>query len=403
MKLAPGRPRGAQRRPELDRSSPLESGEDEAPAGDQEILDAIEEAAAVEAGAGEELAYGHTGPPFDRRSPFVIGFLAALGVAAAFALFWVVMAAAQVLVLLGLAFFIAVGLDPAVTWVARHGLPRWAAVVAIAGVGTALFALFLALAIPVLVSQASALASHLPRYMASLSNHNSTLGKLNARYHVVTQLQKLLQSGGPGVASGALSVGKAVIGLLASAVIVMVVSVYALADMPRIKRGLYHMAPRTRRARMVLLTDEILGRVGGYVLGNLAISGISAVGTYVWALAFGIPYPLLLAILVGLFDLVPVVGSTVGGVVVALVALSVSLPVAIATAVFYIAYRFVEDYLLSPRIMARTVEVPGIVTVVATLLGAAILGIVGALVAIPLAAAVKLLLHELAAPRLEEM
>lgn len=370
---------------------------------DQQVLDEIEHAAAVEAGADDQRAYGHPGPPFDRRNPFVIGFLGALGVAAAFAVFWLVTAAAQVLTLLGLAFFIAVGLDPAVTWLARRGLPRWASVVVIVAAGLGVFAAFLALAIPVLVSQATALADHLPRYMSSLSNHNSTLGKLNSRYHIVTQLQKLLNNGGSQIATGAVKVGKAVIGVLASAVIVIVVSIYALADMPRIKRGLYNLAPRSRRARMVLLTDEILGRVGGYVLGNIAISFISAVGTYLWALAFGIPYPLLLGILVGLLDLIPIVGSTVGGIVVALVGLTVSLPVAIATVAFYVAYRFVEDYFLSPRVMARTVDVPGIVTVVATLLGGAVLGIPGALVAIPLAAAVKLLLHELGAPRVEEM
>ena len=153
---------------------------------------------------------------------------------------------------------------------------------------------------------------------------------------------------------------------------------------------------------MVLLTDEILARVGGYVLGNLAVSVISGVGTSAWAFAFGIPYPFLLGLMVGLFDLIPIVGSTVAGVIVTLVALAaVSPAVAIATAVFYVVYRFVEDYLIIPRIMRRTVEVPGLVTVVAVLLGGTLLGVVGALVAIPVAAGIKLLAHELAAPRLD--
>jgi predicted PurR-regulated permease PerM len=152
----------------------------------------------------------------------------------------------------------------------------------------------------------------------------------------------------------------------------------------------------------VLLTDEILSRVGGYVLGNLLTSAIAGIGTWVWALALGIPYSLLLGLMVALLDLIPIVGSTVGGVIVALVGLTVSLPVAIATAIFYFLYRFFEDYLLTPRIMRRTVSVPGLVTVVATVIGAALLGIVGALVAIPVAAAIKLLAEEVAAPRLDE-
>jgi predicted PurR-regulated permease PerM len=154
---------------------------------------------------------------------------------------------------------------------------------------------------------------------------------------------------------------------------------------------------------MILLTDEILARVGGYVLGNLAVSVISATGTTAWALIFGIPYPLLLGVMVGLLDLIPIVGSTVGGIIVALVALvSIGLPAAIATVAFYLTYRVVEDYLLTPRIMNRTIRVPGLVTVIAVLLGGAILGLVGALVAIPIAAGIQLLLQELAGPRLDQ-
>src|SRR5216684_4799961 len=107
-----------------------------------------------------------------------------------------------------------------------------------------------------------------------------------------------------------------------------------------------------------------------------------------------IPYPLLLGILVALLDLIPVIGSTVGGAIVSLVALTVSLPVAIGTRAFYIAYRLAEDYLIVPRIMGRTVEVPAVVTVVAVLLGGALMGLIGALVAIPAAAALRLLLNE---------
>ncbi len=385
---------------------PLSALPAEIPVADgQELLDAIGVSAAEEAGASEKRVFGRVGPPFDRRSPFMVGLLGALGVGAAFVLFWFVVSTVQVLTLLGLAFFVAVGLDPAVTWLSRRSVPRPVAVLVVVLALLGVVALFLSLAVPVVVTQATRLADHLPSYMSRLQDHSSTLGRLNSRYHIVTQLQKLLNGsgGGSSITTGAVGVGKAVIGAVSSTILVLVVAVYALADMPRIKRGLYHLAPRTRRARMVLLTDEILARVGGYVLGNLAISVISFLGTYIWCLALGVPYPLLLGMLVGLLDLVPMIGSTIGGIVVALVALTVSLPTAIATGVFYVLYRFMEDYLLTPRIMGRTVDVPGLVTVVATILGAAVLGVIGALVAIPLAAGVKLLLHELAVPRLEEM
>jgi len=95
----------------------------------QDVIDEIHAEAAVEAGVGPESEYGRIGRPFDRSSPFFVGFVAALGVAVAFALAYLVVAAGQVLVLLGLAFFIAVGLEPAVLWLYRRGLPRWTAVV----------------------------------------------------------------------------------------------------------------------------------------------------------------------------------------------------------------------------------------------------------------------------------
>lgn len=371
----------------------------------QEVLDKIQARAAVEARASDEHEYGRLGPPFDRRSPFFVGLFASFGVGTAFVLAWVVFTAGQVLTLLGLAFFIAVGLDPAVTWLARHGVPRWVAVVVVLVAALGSVVAFFALALPVVVTQGAQLAHNLPRYLHALNNSRSALGRFNVKYHVVSRLQKLVSSGGgSSVTGGVVGVGKAVLGVVYSVLVVTIVSVYLLADLPRFKRGLYQLAPRSRRARMVLLTDEIFARVGGYVLGNLAISVISAVGTTVWALIFGIPYPLMLGLLVGLFDLVPIVGSTAAGVIVALVALvAVSLPVAIATAVFYLVYRFVEDYLLTPRIMAHTVDVPGLVTVVAVLLGGAVLGIVGALVAIPVAAGIKLLLQELAGPRLDRI
>ena len=110
-----------------------------------------------------------------------------------------------------------------------------------------------------------------------------------------------------------LGVGKVVLGLVTSVVVVVIVTVYLLVDLPRVKRGIYQLAPKSRRARMVLLTDEILDRVGGYVLGNLLTSFIAGLGTWIWALAFGIPYALLLGILVALFDLIPIIGSTIGG------------------------------------------------------------------------------------------
>lgn len=370
----------------------------------QDVVDEIHTAAEVEAGVSEENQFGRVGRPFDRRSPFFVGMTGALGVAVAATLAWTVIAAGQILVLLLLALFIAVGLDPAVARLHRQGLPRWLAVLIVLVGALGLFVGFVALAIPVLVTQASTLAQELPHYLRVLKNPHTTLGKLNARFHIVTSLQHLVNGGASsGLTSGVLGVGKAIVDAVASAVIVVTVSIYLLADLPRVKRAVYQLAPRTRRARMVLLTDEVVNRVGGYVLGNLFTSLIAGIGTWAWALAFGIPYALLLGLVVAVLDLIPVVGSTIGGILVALVALTVSPGLAIATAVFYFVYRFLEDYVLTPRIMARTVDVPGLLTVVATVIGGTLLGIIGALIAIPVAAGIKLVLEEVTLPRLERI
>jgi predicted PurR-regulated permease PerM len=169
--------------------------------------------------------------------------------------------------------------------------------------------------------------------------------------------------------------------------------------LPGVTRLWLSLIPSSRRERVRLLTDEVYDRVGGFMLGNLLSSAVAGVGTYVWLTIFGVPYALLLALFVALLDLIPMVGSTIAGVVVSLVALTRGLPVAIATAGFYIVYRFLEDYLLNPRIMKHTVKISPGLTIIATLIGGALLGLIGALIAIPVAATCHLLLEEVAFPR----
>jgi len=362
----------------------------------------VEGAATVAAKQAEATGgLGRLGRPIDRRSPFFIGMAGAAGVAITIALLELVIRARSVLELIGLALFIAAGLDPVVSWLTRRRVPRWAAVVIVLLALAGAIGGFIAAAIPPLAAQTSNLISALPHYAHALQNHNSELGRLNAKYHLQQHLSHLLATRGSSLVGGVLGAGELVLGTLTSTLVVIVLVVYFLAGMPQIKQFFYRLAPGSRRARVILLGDEIFTKVGGFVLGNVATSVITGLGTYLWMLAFGIPYPILLALFVALLDLIPVIGSTIGGAVVSLVALTVSLPVAIATLAFYIGYRLVEDYLLTPRIIGSTVKVPAVVSVVAVLVGGALLGIVGALVAIPVAAALRLLLEEIMFRRLD--
>jgi predicted PurR-regulated permease PerM len=152
---------------------------------------------------------------------------------------------------------------------------------------------------------------------------------------------------------------------------------------------------------VILLGDRILDKTAGYVCGIGLASLIAGVVTFIWLVICQVPYPLLLAVAVALLDLIPVVGSTGAGVLVSLVSLSVSWQIALATASFYLVYRFLEDNLVIPKIMGKVVEVPGLVTVIAVLVGGALLGVVGVLVAIPFAATIMLVMREVIIPRLD--
>jgi predicted PurR-regulated permease PerM len=369
--------------------------------GGEDVI-AVAEAAAAETRT-DEAPLGQPGRPVNRRSPYFIGLLGAAGVATTYALAELVLAARDVLVLVGLALFLAIGLDPAVRWLQRR-MPRWAAVTAVTLAMLAIVGGFLAAAIPPLVSQSTAFANQLPHYLSLLQDRSSTVGRLNEQYHLKDRLTAALSAGnGSGIFGGLLGAGQVVLTAAAQTGTVLVLTVYFLADLPRIRQFIYRLVPASRRPRAIVLGDEMFAKVGGFVLGNLITSAIAGAGTFVWLLVFRVPYPLLLSLMVALLDLIPIVGSTVGGIIVTLVALTVSLPVAAATAVFYIVYRLAEDYLIVPRVMGRVIAVPATVTFVAVLIGGTVLGIVGALIAIPVAAAIRLVLQETVFPRLDRV
>jgi predicted PurR-regulated permease PerM len=344
---------------------------------------------------------GPVGKPFNRRSPFLIGLTAAAGVAVTYGLVLMVVGIRDVLLLIGLSLFLAIGLEPAVSWLVGRRWPRWLAVTSVFLAALAAIAGFLAAAIPVLVRQATQFIERTPEYLRSLQDHNSWLGRLNDRFHVQEAISKTFS--GDNLTGGLLGAGQVVFNALTNLIIVLVLTVYFVADLPRIRATLYRLIARSRRPRAVLIGDQIFAKVGSYVLGNLLISLIAGALTFIWLLIFGVPYAALLAITVALLDLVPVAGSIIGGLLASLVALTVSLPVCLATVGFFIVYRFLEDYLLVPKIIGRVVKVPALVTIVAVLVGAALLGIIGALIAIPIAAAILLLAKEVLFPRLDQL
>ncbi len=270
-----------------------------------------------------EEAYGPLGRPFSRHSPFYVGFWGFLGVALAYVVYRAVADISGVLLVIGVALFLAVGLEPAVDWLVRRGLGRGLAVVLIIIAFLAIIGGFVASAVPPIAHEVSALTARLPRYRHEVATGQGWLGHLVRRLHLASYIEgKNASKVKSSLEGGALGAGRALASATTAIISGIVLTIYFLVALPRVKRMALNLVPASRRERAAALTEETFSRVGGFVLGNVLTSIVSGIGTYIWLAAFGVPYPFLLALFVALLDLIPVIGSTVAGVVVSLVALN---------------------------------------------------------------------------------
>ncbi len=348
--------------------------------------------------------FGPLGTAFNRSHPFYLGFVGAVGVLVALLLARAVTELAQVITFVLIAFFLALALEPVVDALERRGLPRPAGIVAVFGGLVVLVGSFVAAVIPVLVEQAAELVQAVPDTVADIQGQQWFLD-LDERYDVVgrvsAELTETLTTGDglQVLAGGLLGAGQAVVSGVVSTLTVLVLTLYLLASLRAARAAGYRLVPASRRRRVQLLGDEISRRIGGYVIGQLALATLNGVLTYVLVLVLDLPYAIVLAVTVGLLGVIPLIGATLGAVVVAVVALATSPWLALVVAVYYLVYQQLENYVLAPRIMQRTVSVPGAVALVAALAGGSLLGLLGALVAIPLAAGVLLVVQEVVVPR----
>jgi predicted PurR-regulated permease PerM len=324
-----------------------------------------------------------------------------LGAVIAYLLVHAVLEIQSVLTLMLLALVIAVSVEPVVAWLTAKGMRRrWAVTSAVIGLLLVVGALF-SLFVPPVISEVNALVKAVPTWLQQLHDHHSFLGRLEDRYHLIAKAKRQLSGGGTaGILNGLLGAGQLLLTTLTGLVLVITLTLYFLAGLPTLKRFCLRFVPGSKRDRTQAMTDEILIRTGRYMLANVATSGIAGLATLIWLEIWGVPYPAALGGFVAVMDMIPVIGSTIGGIVVSFVALVVSFPVALATAAFYVVFRLAEDYLIVPRAMKYAVAVHPLVTILAILAGGALLGVVGALIAIPVAVAVGLLLDEAVFPRI---
>ncbi|MGW5668488.1 AI-2E family transporter [Micromonospora sp. NPDC003776] len=342
--------------------------------------------------------FGVPGKPL-RRSSFLVGFTGALGVFLAYAVFLGVRNSAGILVLVLIALFLAVGLHPAVVRLRNWGLPHGLAVAVVTLTLVLLIVGGLLALVPPVVTQSGQFIDHLPGYVEDL-RRNPTVNDLVERYDVVQRVQSVANAGNLGrVLGGVLGGAQLIFGTLFRALTILVLTIYFLAYFDRLRDLGYALVPRSRRPRVRLIGDEILTRVGAYMVGALAIAVLAGASTFVFALVVGLPYPFALAVVVAVTDLIPQIGATLGAVVVTLVGLATDLPIGVACLVFFVIYQQVENYLIYPKIMRRAVSVNEVAALLAALLGVSLLGVVGALIAIPTVAALQLILREVVLPR----
>lgn len=342
--------------------------------------------------------FGEPGRPLS-RSPLVVGFTGGLGLLLAYSAYVAVQNVLSILVLVFIAMFLAVGLNPAVVRLRRWGLPRGVAV-AVVGMGTVLmFCGGLFALVPPLLSQTGDLVNDLPAYIDNL-RRNDALRQLNEQYLIIDRLKSAATPQNLTTALGGVWGGTQIVfSAIFNVVTVCILTIYFMAAFDRLTDGAYRLVPASRRHRVRLIGDEILAKVGAYMAGALAIALIAGVSSFVFLLVVGVAFPYALAVVVAITDLIPQVGATIGAVVVSIAGFATSVQAGIACVVFFLVYQQVENWLIYPTVMRRAVKVSDLAAILSVLLGVAFLGVIGALIAIPVVAAVQLIVREVVVPR----
>ena len=347
---------------------------------------------------------GMAGAPLDHGHPFYFGFLATAGALISLTFLRALAGASQVFVLILISLFFAAGLNPAVEFFQRRGMKRGAAVGLIVAIVLTVVGLFSWIVIPPMIDQINLFIRNAPTLVSSLKN-NSTINNLNQHFGVVDALQKRINASihdGQFVVSafgGVVGVGKAVLSGAFALLTLLVLTLYFTASLPQVTGVAYRLVPISRRARVAGLSDAIIARVGAFVASQATVAVIAGIFALLLGLILHVPYTTPVAVLVFLFGLVPLIGHFLGCTIFTLVALTKSPLTAIIVFVTYVIYVQIENYVVMPRIMKKSLSMPGLVTILAAMLGTSLLGPVGGLLAVPVAAAVMLILEEVVFPK----
>ncbi|MGO2520437.1 MAG: AI-2E family transporter, partial [Microbacterium sp.] len=338
--------------------------------------------------------------------PFVFGFLLTLGGLAAVLLGLALSNLSTVIIYIALALFAALGLDPAIRFLERRGLSRgWGVVIVLVSLIVALGLIIWAI-VPVVVAQIANFVKDVPKMVADFQTSDlyATLrDQFGDQFQtLVGDVQKFLSDPGniATIGGGALQVGASIANGLSGAVIVLVLIIYFVATLPSMKLAMLRLVPARDRKDADIISTQITDSVGGYVMGMVTLAFINSIIVLILYTALSLPFPLLLAVVAFLITLIPLVGSLLFWVIGTGIALfGDNIIFALIFAVIYLVYMQVESYFLTPKVMNRAISIPGSLVVIGALVGGTLLGLLGALVAVPVTASILIIIKKVWIPR----
>lgn len=335
---------------------------------------------------------------------FQLGLTGGLGVLAAIVLGTAIAQTATILTYVGIALFVALGMDPIVRAMVRAKLPRPLAVAIVILGFLGSVALLVWAIIPTAVTEASRLINRIPTIVTNLINQDlistwdAQVGGAiaNAATNAIGFLTD--SNNWPSLLGGVLQVGIGVLSGVVGFVIVVILSIYFMASLEGMKEYLSKLVAASKRERFRKLTDQVALSVGRWVMGQTSVALLHAVVLFIFLTVMGSQFALLLSLAAFVLALIPLVGPASAGLLVIGVSFLSSAPYAIPVVIYYLVYLQVEAYLISPRVMKKAVSIPASIVVIAALLGGTLMGVLGALIAIPVAASVLLIIREVWMP-----
>lgn len=338
-------------------------------------------------------------------NPFRVGLLGGLGALTALVIGGMFVSLANIITYVFAAIFLSLGLDPIVSKLERWKLKRPVAILVVLAGFIGLIAVLVSSFIPQILRQAAQFVEQAPRDLNGII-HQPWIENLDKRFdgaiaEAITNAANFISDSAnwPSMFGGVVQVGISLVNGFFGGIIIMILTIYFMASLTKFKNWVYSLVPGSSRPQFVSIAEQVADSVGRYVIGQAFIGLCNGVLSFILLTILGFKFALVLAFVTFLLSLIPLVGTLTGSAIVTIVALTMSPTTAIIVGIYYLVYMQVEAYLISPRVMSKAVAVPGAVVVVAALAGGTLLGVLGALVAIPVAASVMLILRQVVVPR----